>query len=236
MFWWRRQDFRLRDVNTNVCDSPNRKTVFHSKQVIFLSASLFYFLRYSFQYRRNFIRLSDTVYPILQKNSRREYNLFWAMHINVRGFRFVGVGIIYPILGKVLFQILFTNYDNISAHNTGYKWYSWIISPKFFTEIIGHTPPNPVTNLDKSHGAHRTKFRQEMLQRDSPWWQLGQNVLSLNACSYRTGSGHCIRDVPLIWLINTQCRPVFMSTKLVLSRVHVPPARSGQHDAVRFLT
>ena len=63
-----------------------------------------------------------------------------------------------------------------------------------------------------------------------------QDVLSLNACSYHTGSGHCIRDISLIWLINmisTQCRPVYMSAKLVLSRVHVPPARSGQHDAVR---
>ena len=29
------------------------------------------------------------------------------------------------------------------------------------------------------------------------------------------------------------CRPVFMSKKFVLSRVHVPPARSAQHDAVR---
>ena len=25
MFWWRRQDLRLCDVNTNVCDSPNKK-------------------------------------------------------------------------------------------------------------------------------------------------------------------------------------------------------------------
>ena len=28
------------------------------------------------------------------------------------------------------------------------------------------------------------------------------------------------------------CRPIFLSTKLVLSRVHVPPAHSAQHDAV----
>ena len=25
MFWWRRRDLRLCDVNTNVCDSPNKK-------------------------------------------------------------------------------------------------------------------------------------------------------------------------------------------------------------------
>ena len=39
-------------------------------------------------------------------------------------------------------------------------------------EIVRHTPPNPVTNMGKSHGAHHTKFRQEMLQRDNPGWQL----------------------------------------------------------------
>ena len=41
------------------------------------------------------------------------------MHITLRGLRFLDVGIlIYPILGKVLFQISFTNQENILAHNT----------------------------------------------------------------------------------------------------------------------
>ena len=40
------------------------------------------------------------------------------MHITLRGFKFVDVGIIYPILGKVSFPISFTNYDNILAHDT----------------------------------------------------------------------------------------------------------------------
>ena len=40
------------------------------------------------------------------------------MHITLRGLRVVDVGIIYPILGKVLFQISFTNYENVLAHNT----------------------------------------------------------------------------------------------------------------------
>ena len=40
------------------------------------------------------------------------------MHITLRGLRVVDVGIIYPILGKVLFQISFTNYENILPHNT----------------------------------------------------------------------------------------------------------------------
>ena len=40
------------------------------------------------------------------------------MHITLRGLRVVDVGIMYPILGKVLFQISFTNYETILAHNT----------------------------------------------------------------------------------------------------------------------
>ena len=40
------------------------------------------------------------------------------MHITFRGLRSVDVGIIYPILGKVLFQISFTNHENIVTHNT----------------------------------------------------------------------------------------------------------------------
>ena len=40
------------------------------------------------------------------------------MHITSRGLRFVDVGIIYHILGKVVLQISFTHYRNILAHNT----------------------------------------------------------------------------------------------------------------------
>ena len=40
------------------------------------------------------------------------------MHITLRGLRFFDVFIIYPMLGKVLLQISFTNYENILAHNT----------------------------------------------------------------------------------------------------------------------
>ena len=54
----------------------------------------------------------------MQKIGRRDYHFFGAMHITLRGLRVVDVGIIYPILGKVLFQISFTNYENILAHNT----------------------------------------------------------------------------------------------------------------------
>ena len=75
----------------------------------------------------------------------------------LRGLRFVDVGIIYPILGKVLFQISFTNYENILAHNTA---------------------------LVTSGNSGLPRLA-------------AQNVLSLNACSYRAGSGHCIRDISL---------------------------------------
>ena len=95
------------------------KHVFHSKEIIilFLSASLFHFFRYSFQYRRNYIRPSTQYIHFLQKIGRLDCHLFGAMHITLRGFRFVDVGIIYRILGKVLFQISLTNYKNILAHN-----------------------------------------------------------------------------------------------------------------------
>ena len=40
------------------------------------------------------------------------------MHITSRGLRFVDVGIIYPILDKVVLQISFTHNGYILAHNT----------------------------------------------------------------------------------------------------------------------
>ena len=40
------------------------------------------------------------------------------MHITSRGLRFVDVGIVYPILGKVVLQISFTHFGYILAHNT----------------------------------------------------------------------------------------------------------------------
>ena len=99
-----------------------QKNVFHSKAVIILFFNqplCIIFFRYSFQYKRNSKALY-TFYPSLQKIGRRDYHLFGAMHITLRGLRFVDVSIIYPTLGKVLFQISFTNYmyENISAHST----------------------------------------------------------------------------------------------------------------------
>ena len=105
---------------------------------------------------------------------------------------------------------------------------------------MGHTPPTTVTNMGKSHGAHHTKFRQEMLQRDNPDdnLQISSTKRAFIECMFlprRLRSLHQGYFPDLINMINTRCRPAFMSTRLVLGRVHVPPARSGQHDAVRHV-
>ena len=120
MFWWRRQDLRLCDVNTNVCDSPNKKCFpFKTSHYSFFLISLFVsFFPLLISILKKFYKALYTVYPFLQKIGRRDYHLFGAMHITSRGLRFVDVGMIYPILGKVVFQISFAHYGNILTHNT----------------------------------------------------------------------------------------------------------------------
>ena len=88
------------------------------------------------------------------------------MHITSRGLRFVDVGMIYPILSKVVFQISFTHYRNILAHNTALVTRGNSGVPRLNSSR--KSSDNPVTNMGKSHEAHHTKFRQEMLQRDTP--------------------------------------------------------------------
>ena len=97
------------------------KNVFHSKPVIipFFLISLFVsFFPLLISILKKFYKALYTVYPFLQKIGRRDYHLFGAMHITSRGLRFVDVGMIYPILGKVVFQISFAHYGNILTHNT----------------------------------------------------------------------------------------------------------------------
>ena len=99
-----------------------------SKQKVFSiqRQSLFFFLISTFisffplliSILKKFYKALYTVYPFLQKIGRQDYHLFGAMHITLRGLRFFDVGIIYHILGKVKFQISFTNYENCLAHNT----------------------------------------------------------------------------------------------------------------------
>ena len=101
MFWWRMQDLRLCDVNTNVCDSPNNFFSIQKKSLFFFLISLFV----------SFFPLLISIWKkfYMQKIGRRDYHLFGAMHITLRGLRFFDVGIIYPVLGKVLYQISFKN-------------------------------------------------------------------------------------------------------------------------------
>ena len=98
-----------------------------SKQKLFSiqNKSLFFFISLFVSFLpllssilKKFYKALYAVYPFLQKIGRRDYHLFGAMRITLRGSRFVDIRIIYPILGKVLFQISFTNYENILAHNT----------------------------------------------------------------------------------------------------------------------
>ena len=128
------------------------------------------------------------------------------MHITLRGLRVVHVGIIYPILGKVLFQITFTNYENILAHNTslvtsGNSGLPRLNSSRKSTDIplptqspIWVNPMGPIT-LTFGKKCYSVTTPGDNLQISST------KVLSLNACSYHAGSGHCIRDISLIWLI-----------------------------------
>ena len=157
------------------------------------------------------------------------------MHITLRGLRVVDVGIIYPILGKVLFQISFTNYENILAHNTslvtsGNSRLPRLNSSRKSSDI--HTPSNPVTNMGKSHGPITLTFGKKCYSLTTP----GDN---LQISSTKRAFIECIflprmlRSLHLGYFPDLiDCRPVFLSTKLVLSRVHVPPAHSAQHDAV----
>ena len=107
-------------MNTNVCDPPNKKCFpFKSSHYSFFLIRLFVdFFPLLISIWKKFCKALYTVNPFLQKIGRRDYHFFGAMHITLRGLRVVDVGIIYPILGKVLFQISFTNYENILAHNT----------------------------------------------------------------------------------------------------------------------
>ena len=154
------------------------------------------------------------------------------MHITLRGLRVVDVGIIYPILGKVLFQISFTNYENILAHNTslvtsGNSGLARLNSSRKSSDIplptqspIWVNPMGPIT----------LTFGKKCYSVTTP----GDNLL---VSSTKRAFIECMflprRFITASGIFPwSDCRPVFLSTKFVLSRVHVPPARSAQHDAV----
>ena len=159
------------------------------------------------------------------------------MHITSRGLRFVDFGIIYPILGNAVFQISVTHYGNILAHNTvlvthGNSGLPRLNSSRQSSDIplptqspIWVNPMGPIT-LSFGKKCYNVTTPGDNLQISST-----KRAFILTAQDQVTASG--IFPWSDWSTINTQCRPVFMSTKLVLSRVHVPPARNGQHDAVR---
>ena len=152
------------------------------------------------------IRPSTHFIHFLQKIGRRDYHLFGAMHIMLKGLRSVDVGIIYPILGKVLFQISFKNHENILAHNTAL--------------VISGNSGLPRLNSSQ-------KSSDIPLLTQSPIWvnPMGPITLSFGKKCYSvTTPGDNLQINSTKRAFIDACRPVFMSTKLVLSRVHVPPA------------
>ena len=149
------------------------------------------------------------------------------MHITSRGLRFVDVGIIYPILGKVVLQISFTHYRNILAHNTalftrGNSGLPRLNSSRKSSDIplptqspIWVNPMGPIT-LNFGKKCYNVTTPGDNLQISST-----KRVFILTAQAQVTASG--IFPWSDWSTINTQCRPVFMSTNIVLSRVHVLP-------------
>ena len=204
MFWWRRQELRLCDVNTNVCDSPTKRCFpFKSSHYFFLISLFVSFFPLLISIWKTSCKALYTVNQFLQKIGRRDYNLFGAMHITLRGLRVIHVGIIYLILGKVLFQISFTNYGNILAHNTVLVTSGNSALPRLNSSRKSSyiPPPNPVTNDGKSHGPIPLSFGRKWNNVTTPvtTCKLAVQNVSFNAYSYRTGSGHCIRDISRIW-------------------------------------
>ena len=123
------------------------------------------------------------------------------MHITLRGLRVVHVGIICPILGKVLFQISFSNYVNILAHNTvlvtsGNSGLHRLNSSLKSSDIPLPTQSpiwvNPMGPITLSFG--------KKLYNVTTCKLAAQNVLSF--LPHRLRSLH--QDTFLIWLINNQ--------------------------------
>ena len=156
------------------------------------------------------------------------------MHITLRGLRVVDVGMIYPILVKVLFQISFTNYDNILAHKTslvtsGNSGLPRLNSSRKSSDIplptqspIWVNPMGPII-LTSGKKCYSVTTPGDNLQ-------ISSTKLAFIECMFLPRRLRSLHQGYFPDLID--CRPVFLSTKFVLSRVHVPPVRSAQHDAV----
>ena len=123
------------------------------------------------------------------------------MHITLRGLRVVDVGIIYPILGKVLFQISFTNYENILAHNTSLVASGNYRLPRLNSLRKSSDIPLPTQSpIWVNPNLQISGTKRAFIE----WMFLPRRLRSLHQGYFPD-------------LID--CRPVFLSTKLVLSRV-----------------
>ena len=152
------------------------------------------------------------------------------MHITLRGLRVVDVGIIYPILGKVLFQISFTN----CAHNTSLVTSGKSGLPRLNSSRTSSDIPLPTQSpiWVNPMGPITLTFGKKCYSVTTP----GDNLQIISTkrafieCMFLPRRLRSLHQGYFPDLID--CGPVYLSTKFVLSRVHVPPARSAQHDAV----
>ena len=156
------------------------------------------------------------------------------MHITLRGLRVVGVGIIYPILGKVLFQISFTNYENILAHNTSLVTSGNSGLPRLHSSRKSSDIPLPTQSpiWVNPMGPITLTFGKKCYSVTTPGdnLQISSTKRAFIECMLLPRRLRSLHQGYFPDLIDS--RSVFLSTKFVLSRVHVPPARSAQHDAV----
>ena len=156
------------------------------------------------------------------------------MHITLRGLRVVDVGIICPILGKVSFQITLTNYENILAHNISLatNGNSGLPRPNSSGKSSNIPLPTQSPIWVNPTGPITLSFGKKCYSVTTPGdnLQISSTKRAFIECMFLPRRLRSLNQGYFPDLID--CRPVILSTKLVLSRVHVPPARSAQQDAV----
>ena len=141
---------------------------------------------------------------------------------------------LYWAVGKVLFQILFTNYENILAHNTALVTRGNSGLPRLNSSRKSSDTPLPTQSpiWVNPMGPIPLSFGKKCYNVPTPGdnLQISSTKRAFVECMFLP---HRLRSLHQGYFPDLiDCRSVFMSTKLVLSRVHVPPARSVQHDAV----
>ena len=128
------------------------------------------------------------------------------MHITLRGLRFVDVSIIYPILGKVVFQISFTHCGNILAYNIALVTRGNFGLPRLNSSRKSSDIPLP-TQLPiwvNPMGPITLSFSKKCYNVTTPDdnLQISSTKRAFIECMFLPpGSGHCIRNISLIWWI-----------------------------------